>query len=315
MQRTIACQAHAGYVGVVAERSCYALLCSYDGGAFSGFQRQAPLLTIQGALEDAFASLGIKARIEGGGRTDAGVHARRQVVTLRPRLNSPLDTETLPLKLARHLPEGLTVQEARRAPTSFHARFSATTKIYRYRVAAAPSPTDWEQRFSWVLPDPRGFADLEGPVESLDEDAMRAILSSLTGWHDFKLLAHPGAEGKSRRLLARAELEVHPRQSGGNLYEFTFTAPGFIRHQIRNMIGVLVTAGLGRLEPGAIEALLSGTGERWLGVRAPGRGLTLWDILYQRGQDPFRPQGLAAASEALSPESQTGSGAPPPDRD
>lgn len=275
----------------MAERSCYVLLCAYDGGAFSGFQRQAPLLTVQGALEDALAALGMKVRVEGGGRTDAGVHARRQVVTFRPRLNSPLDTSTLPGHLAEHLPEGLEVLEAVRAPMSFHARFAATTKVYRYRVSVTPSPNDWEDRFTWVLPDTRGFPDVEA-VEALDEGTMRSILTALTGWHDFRLLAHPAAEGKPRRLLSRAELEVTDGPTGGKLYEFTFTGPGFIRHQIRNMVGLAVTAGLGRLEEGALEALLSAQGERWRGARAPGRGLTLWDIQYQRGQDPFRPEGL-----------------------
>lgn len=275
----------------MAERSCYVLLCSYDGGAFSGFQRQAPLITVQGALEDALAALGMKVRVEGGGRTDAGVHARRQVVSFRPRLNIPLDTSALPGLLAEHLPEGLQVLEAVQAPMSFHARFAATTKIYRYRVSVAPQPSDWEERFTWVLPDTRGFPDVE-EVRELDEEAMRGILTSLTGWHDFRLLAHPAAEGKTHRLLSRAELEISESPSGGKLYEFTFTGPGFIRHQIRNMVGVTVTAGLGCLEEGALEALLAGQGERWRGARAPGRGLTLWDILYQRGQDPFRPQGI-----------------------
>jgi len=269
----------------VWNKRCHALLVSYDGGAFSGFQRQPSLPTVQGALEEALGALGCKARIEGGGRTDAGVHARRQVVTFRTAVELPDD---LAERLAPHLPTGLRVLAAATPPWSFHARFSAVGKVYRYRVAAVADPTDELRREAWVLPDPRGLPDLDGPVLALDEEAMRGVLEALTGRHDFTNLVHPRAEGERKRLLARAELHATPWEGGGAVYELGFAAPGFIRHQIRNIVGVAVTAGLGRLAPGTIERLLSGEGERWRGVRAPGRGLYLWDIQYRHGEDPFR---------------------------
>lgn len=275
----------------MAHKRCFALLCSYDGGAFSGFQRQPPLVTVQGVLEEALVRLGHKGQLEGGGRTDAGVHARRQVITFRTR--EPVDPASLPLQLARLLPRGLAVLAATEAPFSFHARFSAVNKVYRYRVVTGPAPTQWEERFCWTLPDLRGFPEVP-QVDRLDEVAMRRVLVAMTGPHDFKNLVHPNAEGKTRRLLSRAELVVRPRPAGGALYELTLTSPGFLRHQVRNIAGVAVTAGLGRLPEGQVEALLSAEGDRWRGARAPGRGLTLWDIQYKRGEDPFRPEGLGA---------------------
>lgn len=267
------------------EKRCFALLCSYDGGGFSGFQRQRPLPTIQGALEDALAALGCKVRIEGGGRTDAGVHARRQMVTFRTAVPLP---ENLRAALLPHLPAGLQIEGAAQVPYSFHARFSAVAKVYRYRIAAIPTPTEEDQRFSWVLPDPRGFPGVEGPLDSLDEEAIRCVLDACRGAHDFSNLIHPKGEGKRRRIINRAELHAFPREGGGTLYELTLAAPGFLRHQIRNVAGVAATAGLGLLPEGALEQLLSGEGERWRGPRAPGRGLTLWDIQYRHGEDPFR---------------------------
>jgi len=269
----------------VSNKRCHALLIAYDGGAFAGFQRQPPLVTVQGALEDALAALGCKARIEGGGRTDAGVHARRQVVTFRTADDLPAD---LAEKLGPLLPPGLRILGAALPPWSFHARFSAVGKVYRYRIAAVADPTEELRREAWVLPDPRGFADLEGPVLALDEVAARAVLTSFTGRHDFTNLVHPRAEGERKRLLSRAELHAQAWEGGGTLYELTFAAPGFIRHQIRNMVGVAVTAGLGRLPSGEAERLIAGEGDRWRGVRAPGRGLHLWDIQYRHREDPFR---------------------------
>lgn len=291
-----------GTLAPVSAKHCYALRVAYDGTAFAGFQRQPPLPTIQEALETALSRLGVPARIEGGGRTDAGVHARAQVVTFRTP--AALDAATLPRRLAPLLPPGLLVVEAAQAPWSFHARFSAREKEYRYRVTTGPAPTTTEERFTWTLPDPRGFPDLEGEVRTLDEAAMREALAACEGWHDFRQLAHPRSTGKTRRLLLQADLFVRPREAGGCRYEFVFRSPGFLRHQVRNLVGVAVTAGLGRLPAGALEGLLSGKGDRWRGARAPGRGLTLWAVRYPPDEDPFAPEGsggidpLAAAEAA-----------------
>jgi tRNA pseudouridine38-40 synthase len=267
------------------QKRCYALWTSYDGGAFAGFQRQPPFPTVQGALEAALGALGIGGKVEGGSRTDAGVHARKQVVTLRTA--DPVDPRALPARLARRLPREVAVVAAREVDWSFHARHSAVAKVYRYRISTSPVPTPWERAASWVLPDPRGFPDLAGPVE-LDEGRLRATLAATTGKHDFTALVHPKGVGQRVRLLTRAEVHGRPSPGGGTLYEVTLAAPGFLRHQIRNLVGMAVTAALGRLDDAEVARLLSGEGDRWRGARAPGRGLTLWDVGYRRGEDPFR---------------------------
>lgn len=267
------------------QKRCYALWTSYDGGAFAGFQRQPPFPTVQGALEAALGALGIGGKVEGGSRTDAGVHARKQVVTLRTA--DPVDPRALPARLARRLPREVAVVAAREVDWSFHARHSAVAKVYRYRISSSPVPTPWERAASWVLPDPRGFPDLAGPVE-LDEGRLRATLAATTGKHDFTALVHPKGVGQRVRLLTRAEVHGRPSPGGGTLYEVTLAAPGFLRHQIRNLVGMAVTAALGRLDDAEVARLLSGEGDRWRGARAPGRGLTLWDVGYRRGEDPFR---------------------------
>lgn len=272
-------------LGTSRGRRCTALLCAYDGGAFSGFQRQPPLPTVQGALEAGLNALRLHARVEASGRTDSGVHARRQIVSLRSE--GPLPAAELPRLLARHLPRALSVLAAREVDFSFHARHSAVAKLYRYRLSTSPAPGSWERRFAWTLPDPRGFPGLQAPV-TLDLDALREALAACTGRRDFSLLVHPRASGKRVRLLTRAELQVTGAPGGGQLISVTLAAPGFLRHQIRNVMGVAVTAALGLLPPGELARLVAGEGDRFRGARAPGRGLTLWDVQYRRGEDPFR---------------------------
>lgn len=266
------------------EKRCYALLIAYDGTDFSGFQRHPTLPTIQSSLDAALADLGVPVRVEGGGRTDAGVHACGQVVTFRTR--QVLDPASLQQELQARLPPAIRVRRAVEAPFSFHARFTARAKHYRYRVITGPAPTEEEARFGWVLPDLRGFPDVE-EVETLDEEAMRAFLARCEGWRDFKLLAHPKTSGKTRRLLMEARLTVQARAPGGATWTFEFRSPGFLRHQVRNLVGAAVTAGLGRLPVEEQERLLAAKGDRWRGVRAPGRGLALLAIEYPPDADPF----------------------------
>lgn len=280
-------------------KRCFALWTSYDGAAFAGFQRQPPFPTVQGALEAALAAAGVRAKLEGSSRTDAGVHARKQVVTLRTA--DPVDARALPSLLARHLPRELAVVAAREVDWSFHARHSAVAKVYRYRVCTSPRPTEWERTAAWTLPDPRGFPDLEGPV-ALDGARLRATLAAATGRHDFTALVHPKGTGKRVRLLSRAEVHDRPSPGGGTLHEVTLAAPGFLRHQIRNVVGMAVSAALGRLDDGEVARLLAGEGDRWRGARAPGRGLTLWDVGYRRGEDPFRGPADLPPPDAEAPD-------------
>jgi len=268
---------------VHAVKRCYALLCAYDGSRFAGFQRQPPLATVQGALEDALASLGIRTRVEGAGRTDRGVHACRHVVAFRTA--EPVDPEWLPRRLEPLLPPGLAVLASRPVPWSFHPRHSAREKIYRYRVAISTAPDEWAQTHAWVLPDPRGFPGLEPPVR-LDRAAMERALELCRGVNDFALLAHPAARGKTVRALSEASLRLLDR-GGEPLYEFTFRSPGFLRHQIRNLVGMTVSFGLGLVDEAEVRRLLGGEGERWRGARAPGRGLTFLGAHYPPDLDPF----------------------------
>jgi tRNA pseudouridine38-40 synthase len=258
------------------ERRFYAIEIAYDGGAFRGFQRQPGLPTVQGALEDALASLGIAASLAVAARTDAGVHALRQVVSFAAR--AVLDPEALRRGLNAALPDGLVALAARRVAPSFHARASATARTYVYLVGAPPP--EGLARYAWTLPDARAFPDA-GEI-GLDAGAMRAALAHAVGTHDFTGFARPGEQRGTVRTLLRAEVHA---ASWAPLHAIVLEGRGFLRAMVRNLVGTAVAVGLGRAQADVVRELLLARG-RYRGVRAPGWGLTLAEVRYPPGALP-----------------------------
>jgi tRNA pseudouridine38-40 synthase len=258
------------------ERRFYAIEIAYDGGAFRGFQRQPGLPTVQGALEDALAPLGVTAALAVAARTDAGVHALRQVVSFGARL--ALEPEPLRRALNAALPEGIVALAVHRVAPSFHARASAASRTYVYLVGAPPPPA--LARYAWTLPDARAFPGR--PAARLDAAAMRAALAHAVGTHDFAGFARPGEQRGTVRTVTRAE--VH-EASWAPLHAVVLEGRGFLRAMVRNLVGTAVAAGLGVAPPGLARELLLARG-RYRGVRAPGWGLTLAEVCYPPGVLP-----------------------------
>jgi len=251
------------------ERRAHALLVTYGGAPFAGWQRQAGRPSVQGTLEEALGALGIDAKLVATARTDAGVHARRQVVSFRVRERLPLDS-LLPAVRAG-LPRALRVLRWVEAPPAFHARNSVQRREYRYRLFcdAAPGPVP---RVGWRLPDPRSVIGTR-----IDLGAVRAFLSEQLGRQDrrrFTTRPIPGRDLETTLL----EAEIRERAVPG--YELRFVGDRFTRHLVRNWVGAAVTVGTGGSLPIGIDG--------WHGVRAPGRGLILWDVALD--PDPFRTE-------------------------
>ena len=235
----------------------YRLTVAYRGAGFAGWQRQPAETTVQGALEDALARVtGEHLAVVGAGRTDAGVHARGQVA----HLESPRELELSALVHGanHHLPDGVRVLSAHRAPAGFHARKCARAKEYRYRVS--------RQRILSPLE-----AETTVPVRQVDVATMRAATRALVGRHDFSAFALAGgAHGQPyRRVLSALWHEDGP------LLELRIVGDGFLRGMVRSLAGTLLEVGSGRRDPAGFAALLAG-GERGEAVpTAPARGLTL----------------------------------------
>ncbi|MHB1845835.1 MAG: tRNA pseudouridine synthase A [Deltaproteobacteria bacterium] len=258
------------------ERIPYALEIAYFGGPFAGWQRQAGRPSVQAALEMALAGLGIEAPLAAAGRTDAGVHARRQLVSFRVRRQLPPEATLAGLNLA--LPRAIRALRLARAGHSFHARASATAREYRYRVLVGG-----RARGAWTLPDPRSVPALpaSGPLAGrLDVEAMRRFLSAQLGRQDrAPFTTRP--PGPLETELHLAELRERPRPTGRG-YELRFVASGYSRHLVRHWVFAAVALGAGMPLP--LDALATARG--WRGPRAPGGGLVLWDVDYP--DDPFR---------------------------
>ncbi len=252
------------------ERRRYAIRLAYDGGRFRGFQRQPGLPTVQEALEAALAPLPLSGPIAAAARTDAGVHAIAQVVSLA--LRADIDPDALRRAVNAATPEGILCLEAWRLPASFHARASAVSRTYVYLVGAPPPEA--LRPYAWALPDPRAFPDLAVPC--LDPRPMREALAHVVGTHDFRAFARPGEQRGTVRTVLRAEVVS---ASWAPLHAIVFEGRGFLRAMVRNLVGTAVTAGVGLAPADALRDLLV-AGARYRGVRAPGWGLTLAAVAY-----------------------------------
>jgi tRNA pseudouridine38-40 synthase len=258
------------------EKRSYAIELAYDGALFRGFQRQPGLPTVQSAVEDALRALDVRAPLAVAARTDAGVHALRQVVSFSAR--AELDPEALRRGLNAGLPDGVLAIAVHRVPRSFHARSSAVARTYAYLVGVpAPEPV---RPYAWSLPDRIAFPSLAAP--RLDASSLRAALADAEGTHDFAGLSRGGRRREAVRTILRAEVVS---AQWAPLHAVVIEGTGFVRAMVRNLVGTAVAVGIGAAPAGALRRLLA-AGGRYRGVRAPGWGLTLVRVRYPPGLLP-----------------------------
>lgn len=242
------------------------LIIEYDGGKFFGFQDQGrdDQPTIQGALEKALEqTTGESLRVVGAGRTDAGVHALGQVINIKTRTKIPV--ERLPYALNMRLPRDIVVREAMRVPDDFHARISATSKVYRYSWYNRPFRSPLWDRFVQFVP------------EKLDVEAMQQAAEYFIGEHDFAAFRSAKSSTKtSVRRIIQTEWSVEMP-----LIQWTIEGTGFLYNMVRIMAGTILRIGLGKAPPEqARHALLSGRRED-AGPTAPPQGLCMVAVKYE----------------------------------
>ena len=240
------------------------LIMEYNGTNYHGFQLQANRPTIQGEIEKALWKLtGEKRRVMAASRTDAGVHARGQVVSFRT--GSSLPPQTFINGLNHYLPRDIAVKAAYRVGDSFNARRDALSREYSYYIlnSFARSPI-WE-----------GFAYLVSG--HLDTTAMNQACQALIGEHDFASFATCiGAGTKSTvRHVYRAEIE-----KDGELAIFNMVANSFLPHQVRNNVGALIRVGLDKMTIDEFGNLIEAKQPGMAGPTAPACGLYLMRVNY-----------------------------------
>ena len=242
----------------------YKLTIQYDGSRYDGWQKQGNTEnTIQGKLEQVLSRLdGRPVEVHGAGRTDAGVHALGQVASVT--LPEGFTAEQVKDYCNRYLPEDIAVVDVQVAQERFHARLSATGKVYRYDIRLGTVPDVFRRRYQYRVEEP------------LDLQAMEQAAQALVGRHDFRSFC---ANKRYKKSTVREIYSIDIRLEGSDL-SITFRGDGFLYHMVRIITGTLLEVGLGQRRAEEMEDILSALDRPAAGKTAPAQGLTLVQVEY-----------------------------------
>ena len=230
---------------------------SYDGTDYHGWQLQPGLPTIQSAIESVVSEIeGRPVKVEGSGRTDAGVHALAQVAAFS--LENPIPPPNLEKAMNRVLPRDIRVLAVEETHENFHPRFDAIAKTYEYRILRAAICSPFERRYVHHHPYP------------LNEARIFEVARTLEGEHDFSRFAASDDRDALGHSKVRNLFSSHAFREGDRLI-YRVRGSGFLKHMVRNIVGYLLEAGKGNIAS--------------RGPTAPARGLFLINVEY----DPHRP--------------------------
>ncbi|WP_289141705.1 tRNA pseudouridine(38-40) synthase TruA [uncultured Brevibacillus sp.] len=235
----------------------------YDGTDYSGFQVQPDQTTIQGEIEAALERItGEEIQIHGSGRTDAGVHARGQVIHFDTNSHIPMDKWRFVLN--NQLPDAIVIRSVEEAPEAFHARFDVQVKEYRYCIDNGPVADVFRHRYADHIRFP------------LDVEAMQQAARHLVGKHDFTSFcsAKTFVEDKVRTVYG---LTVERR---GDEVWVTCRGNGFLYNMVRIIVGTLVEVGQGKRTAEELVDILAACDREQAGKTAPAKGLTMWEVVY-----------------------------------
>jgi tRNA pseudouridine38-40 synthase len=247
----------------------WALTVAWDGTPFRGWQRQPGGGTIQQIIEEALTEIlaGESVIVTASGRTDAGVHALGQVISFST--TTPRSDVAILRGLNARLPPEIAVLEARQVPLAFDPRRWTRRKLYRYRVLNRAVRCPHRRGQVWYQRSP------------LDVSAMAAAMPALEGEHDFTSFrasgctaAHPRRNLLSARLIEHGDDELH----------FEFIGNGFLRYQVRNMVGTVIDIGRGMLPADSLPDILAARDRTRAGPTAPPHGL--WLVWVEVGDTP-----------------------------
>lgn len=252
------------------------LLIAYDGTDFHGWQRQPNVPTIQACLESVIEKIiAQRVTLHGSGRTDAGVHALNQVANFKISGNIP--PANLLKAMNNLLPSTIRVKKVEDVEDSFHARYDARAKTYRYRISMAPICSPFMVRYVHHYPYP------------LNLHAMAEGARNLEGEHDFSSFAgsagdvqlssthRSGDKVDNTRTIFASRILWRPRTS---ILIYEARGNGFLHHMVRNIVGTLLEVGRGKLEPQEVLKILKARDRTRAGPTAPASGLCLMKVEY-----------------------------------
>lgn len=241
----------------------FAIGVEYVGTPYNGWQMQPHAPSIQATLNEALSQVADETvACVGAGRTDTGVHAAGQVAHFDTAAQRT--PRSWLLGLNSNLPADINVQWATPVSGDFHARYSATGRVYRYRILNQQARSALEHNRAWWVRQPLNIA------------AMREAARYFIGKHDFSAFRAAACQSKSPvRTLTRLELSGE-----GAMLCFEIEANAFLHHMVRNMLGTLVRIGRGEAEPVWVRDLLVARDRKLSGMTAPAAGLTLTAVRY-----------------------------------
>lgn len=243
----------------------YKCIISYDGSGFSGYQVQPNKRTVQSEVEAALAKMhkGCQVKVVGSGRTDAGVHAKGQVIHFDSPLSIP--EEKWVIALNSLLPDDISIQTIELTSESFHARFNTIGKEYRYDLLNSTIRDPFGRKYAYHYP------------YKLDLAAIKEASNYLLGTHDFTSFCSAKTEVEDKvRTIESIDLTME-----GELFTFRFVGNGFLYNMVRILVGTLLEVGSGERKPAEIKGILAEKDRRMAGKTAPPQGLYLWQVFYK----------------------------------
>ena len=241
----------------------YRFLIAYDGTRYHGWEHKKDVVTIQGKIESVLSLMaGEEVRINGAGRTDAGVHARAMVAS------GPVPTDKTPEEIRdymnHYLPDDICILEVTPAAERFHARFNAKGKHYRYTIYCGRLKPVFDRKYVTIL------------KESPDVEAMQEAADYLTGEHDFRsFCGNPRMKKSTIRIVDTIEIT---KKSG--YIRIRVHGTGFLQNMVRIIVGTLLEVGFGRLKPEDMLTILEAKDRKVAGPTAPPEGLMLMKVDY-----------------------------------
>ncbi|HJX83254.1 MAG TPA: tRNA pseudouridine(38-40) synthase TruA [Candidatus Angelobacter sp.] len=248
----------------------FKITLSYDGHDFAGWQIQPDRNTVQGTLVSAIEQLtGENTLPQGSGRTDAGVHALAQVVSVT--LASPIPTANLRKALNDLLPRAIRILSVEDAPPGFHARKSAIAKTYEYRIYRGEVSPPFLARYVCHHPFP------------LDEDGMAESAGIVVGQHDFTSFAAVDPESKKEDIATSNVRTIYfsAWRRSGDEFIYRVRGNGFLHHMVRNLVGTFLMIGKGNLSGNDLRRILELRDRSAAAATAPASGLVLVSVEYE----------------------------------
>ena len=245
----------------------YKLIVAYDGMDYSGWQMQSSGVGVQEKVQHALKAIyGLDVCLHGSSRTDTGVHALGMAAHFElPAESDRFSARRLPLALNSHLPESIRITDAERADESFHARFDAKGKQYRYLIWNNRAMNPLLRRNAWHV------------SIHADIPPMQAAAKHLLGKKDFRSFAtaHTYEIENTVRTLSRCDV-----RKAGSLITIIIEGDGFLYKMCRAIAGTLIQVGQGKIRVGDMDRILADQNRSSAGINAPAHGLTLWKVTF-----------------------------------